>query len=61
MVATTALKFWLQGQLQFYDLPTEFHKNLPVCSEVGGRGQTRHTDRMVISLAYNFPLGRKAV
>jgi hypothetical protein len=53
MVAATALKTWRRGHLQWHDLRTEFHKNLAVGSEVD-RGD-RHTDRMVISLAYFFP------
>jgi hypothetical protein len=35
------------------DFRTEFHKHLPVGSKVD-RGTERHTDRVVISLAYFF-------
>jgi len=52
MVATTALKSWRRGPLQWHDLPTKFHENLPTGSEVY-RGD-RHADRMVMSLAYYF-------
>jgi hypothetical protein len=34
MVAATALILWPRGNLQWHDLPTEFHKNLPIGSEV---------------------------
>jgi hypothetical protein len=37
---------WRPGHFQWYDLPAEFHKNLPVTSKVI-RG--RHKDNMVIS------------
>jgi hypothetical protein len=35
--------------LQWHDLPTEFHKNLPLGSKVIGGGGHRRTDRLVIS------------
>jgi hypothetical protein len=57
MVTAMTLKLWCQGHLQWHNLPTEFHKNLPIGSQVDGRD--KHTDRMVISLAYIFPLGRE--
>jgi hypothetical protein len=57
MATSTALKLWRRGHPQWHYLPTEFHKNLPIGSEVDRGG--RHTDRMVITLAYIFPLGRK--
>jgi hypothetical protein len=46
MVAATALKLCCHGHLQWHDLYTEFHKNVPVGSEVGGGGQAlthKHT------------------
>jgi hypothetical protein len=46
MVADTSPKLWRRGHLQWHDLITEFHKNLPIRSEVQ-RGD-KHTDRMVI-------------
>jgi hypothetical protein len=51
MVPSTALKLWLLCHLQCHDLPTEFHKYLRIGSEVDG-GRNRHTDRMVVALAY---------
>jgi hypothetical protein len=57
MVAATALKLWLHGCLQWHDLPTDFHKNLLIDSEVDR--EYRHTGRMVISQPTFFPLGRK--
>jgi hypothetical protein len=54
MVAATALKLWHRVHIQWHDLPTECHKNVPAGSEVDGG-----TDRMVMSLAYFFPLGKK--
>jgi hypothetical protein len=56
MIAAMALNIMAQGHLQWHDLSTEFHKNLPVGSEVN-RGT--YTDRLMISLAYIFPLGSK--
>jgi hypothetical protein len=52
-------KLWRRGHLQWHDLTTEFHKNLPLGSEVDRGDRYRHTDRMVITLAYFLPLGRK--
>jgi hypothetical protein len=57
MVGATELKLWRRGHLQWHGLPIEFHKNLSMGAEIDGGGG--HTDRMVISLAYIFPLGRK--
>jgi hypothetical protein len=34
MVAATALKTWRRGHLQWHELPTKFHKNLPIYSEI---------------------------
>jgi hypothetical protein len=65
MVEDTGLEVRRRGYLQWHDLPTEFHKNLPIGSKViggGGRthrqtdgrtdGQTdRQTDWLVISYA----------
>jgi hypothetical protein len=42
MVEVTGLKVWLRDHLQWHDLSTEFHKNLPIGSKVIRRG---HTDR----------------
>jgi hypothetical protein len=58
MIAATALKLWRRGHLQWQCLHTEFHKNLPFGSKVD-RGTDIRKNRMVISLAYIFPLGRK--
>jgi hypothetical protein len=57
MVAATALKLWLRGHLQYHNLLTEFHKNLPIGSEVGTGGQTHRQRGDLISL--HFPLGMK--
>jgi hypothetical protein len=46
MLEVTGLKVWRRGYLQWHDLPTEFHKNLPIGSKVI-RGDTQ-TDRLVI-------------
>jgi hypothetical protein len=59
MVAATALKLWRRGHLQWHNHPSEFHKNLPIGSKVEGRARHMQTGRMVISLAYIFPLERK--
>jgi hypothetical protein len=56
MVAATALKLWIRGCLQWHDLSTEFHKNLPVGSEVDSGGQTYRQDGDVISLHFSFRL-----
>jgi hypothetical protein len=57
MVAATALKVMASMPHSLAYLLTELHKNLPVVSTVDRT--VRHTDRMVISLAYIFPLRRK--
>jgi hypothetical protein len=41
MVATTALKSWRRGHLQWHDLPTKFNENLPTGSEVDGGTDTQ--------------------
>jgi hypothetical protein len=54
MVEVTGLKVRRRGRLQWHDLPTEFHKNLPIGSK-GIRGG--HTDRQtgdLISLTFHF-------
>jgi hypothetical protein len=56
MVAATALKLRSRSHLQWHGLPTEVHKNQSVGPELDR--EDRHTERMVISLAYLFPLGR---
>jgi hypothetical protein len=59
MVAATALELWRRGHLQWHDHPSEFHKNLPNGSNVEGWVRHMQTGRMVISLAYIFPLERE--
>jgi hypothetical protein len=52
VVEGTGLKRTCRGHLQWHDLPTEFHKNLPIGSKVisGGHTQTDgQTHRLVIS------------
>jgi hypothetical protein len=52
------LKLWRRGHLQWYDLFTKVHKNLPIDSKaVTGDIQTHRSDDDLISLL--FPLGRK--
>jgi hypothetical protein len=46
MVATTALKLWHRGNLQWHDIPTKFHKNLPIVSKVD-RGEHRQDGDLV--------------
>jgi hypothetical protein len=58
MVAAMTLKLWCRGHLKLQDLHTEFHKNLSVGPKVD-RGTDTHTNRIMISLVYIFPLGRK--
>jgi hypothetical protein len=53
MAAATALKWWLRGHLQRYYFPTEFHKNLPIGSEVYG-GKTHRQDADLISLLFSL-------
>jgi hypothetical protein len=54
MVATTALKLWYRGHLQWHDLPTKFHKNLPLGSDVDWEWG-RHTEAGdLISLLFSF-------
>jgi hypothetical protein len=55
MVEGTDVKVRRRGHLQWHDLPTEFHKNLPIGSKVIRGGHTdrdrqtyRQTDRLVI-------------
>jgi hypothetical protein len=54
-------KLQLRGHLRWYDLPTEFHKNLLSGGSKIDRGADRHAGRMlmVMPLTYIFPLGRK--
>jgi hypothetical protein len=47
MVADTTLKLQCRGHLQWHDIQTKFHKNLPIGLKVYGGGETE-TDRMVI-------------
>jgi hypothetical protein len=53
-----SIKLRHRGHIQWYDIPTEFHKNLPIASEVDTVGQTH--DRIVISLAYFFPFRKES-
>jgi hypothetical protein len=57
MVAATTLKLWRWGYLQWYDLLTEFHKNLPVGLEVNGGTDRHRRDGDLIT--YIFPLEGK--
>jgi hypothetical protein len=64
MVEGTGLKVRRRGHLQWHDLLTEFHKNLPIGSKVirGGHTQIdRRTDRQagdLISLTFLFKESR---
>jgi hypothetical protein len=54
--ATEVKKVWRQGRLQLYDLPAEFHENLPTASMVISGGQIQWTDRQhgeFISLTFS--------
>jgi hypothetical protein len=53
MVAATALKIRHRAHLQWHDLPTEFHKNLPTDSEADG-GQTHKQDGDLKSLYFSY-------
>jgi hypothetical protein len=55
MVAATSLNIMASSHLQWNDLPTEFHKNLPIDSEVDRRTD-RQTHRDLPAL---FPVRRK--
>jgi hypothetical protein len=57
MVAATVLKLWRRCHLKWLDLPTGFRKKST--SKFKSWCGDRHTDRIVISLAYIFPSGRK--
>jgi len=54
MVADMALKLWLRGHLQWHGFPTEFHKNLPIGSEVDRGTDTHRRDSDLISLLFSF-------
>jgi hypothetical protein len=56
IVETTALQLRRLGHLQWLDLATEFHKNVPIGSEADA-GEKQTQDGNLI--AYTFPLGRK--
>jgi hypothetical protein len=58
MIAATALQLRRPGHLHCHDLPTVFHKIYKFVQKLIG-GTDRHTDRMVISLTYIFPLRSK--
>jgi hypothetical protein len=47
MVAATALKMIASSHLQWLDLPTEFHKDLPTGSEVD-MGGVRNIDGQIV-------------
>jgi len=51
MAEATVLKLWHRGHLQWHDLPTEFHKNLPTDLKVDkGRKTHRQDGDFIISL-----------
>jgi hypothetical protein len=54
MVAAAGLELWHLGHVQWHDLPTEFHKNLPNGSKIDG-GETHR----MISLGYLFPFRKE--
>jgi hypothetical protein len=56
MVAATALKNIVLRPPSMACLPTEFHKNLPIGSEVdwGGGAETHTQDGDLISLHFSF-------
>jgi hypothetical protein len=58
MVAATPLKVMASMSHSLAYLLTELHKNLPVGSTVDKT--VRHTDRMVISLAYFFSFRKES-
>jgi hypothetical protein len=49
-------KIWRRDLIQWHNLPTEFHKRIYQMVQKLMEGQT---DRMVMSLAYIYSLGRK--
>jgi hypothetical protein len=58
MVEGTGLKVGCQGQLKWHDLPTEFHKNLPIDSKVIKGGHTDRQTADLISLTFLFKESR---
>jgi hypothetical protein len=46
MAEATILKMWHRGHFQWHRLPTKFHENPPIGSEVISGGNTQ-TDRLV--------------
>jgi hypothetical protein len=57
MAKAARLKVLALSHLQYHNLCTEFHGNLSTGSIVDSGD--RNTDRMIHSLAYIFPVGRK--
>jgi hypothetical protein len=52
-------KVWRRGHLQWHDIPTEFHKNLPIGSKViEGDTQTDGQTGTLISLTFLFKESR---
>jgi hypothetical protein len=55
-VAATELKLWHRGHIQWHDVPSEIHTNLPVGPKID-RGTGRHADTQdcdLISLHCTF-------
>jgi hypothetical protein len=54
-----SVKIMASRSPSWHDLPTDFHKSIPVISEDDKGDRQTHTDKKVISLAHIFPSGRE--